>query len=270
MKVLFNDFIHKNGGYAFLIRMNLMFSISLQKDFQLLQILDDLSIRNLIRLILYENDVKLLKFKRSPVFIETSCICQSFTSFSYKISLITCLIDRSFKIYNNWKSFHNDIENIKSNLIKNAYPPFLINKVIKKYLDYKFSSTQTQLKDKCDFHYFKLPYIDNLLHHIKNKISKLSKEFCKEHFNIKFAFSSFKIKKFSYKDLILNDLKSFLVYKFTCASCSSSYIDETCHHFKIRIEEHIKRDNKSHILKHLHSTATCFDSYNSIILFVLK
>ena len=41
---------------------------------------------------------------------------KSFTSFSYKISLIKCLIDRSFKICNNWNSFHNDIENIKSNL----------------------------------------------------------------------------------------------------------------------------------------------------------
>ena len=59
---------------------------------------------------------------------------KSFTSFSYKISLIKCLIDRSFKIYNNWNSFHNDIENIKSNLIKNVYPPFLIKRVIKKHL----------------------------------------------------------------------------------------------------------------------------------------
>ena len=50
--------------------------------------------------------------------------------------------------------------------------------------------------------------------------------------------------------------------KFTCGSCSSSYIGETCHHFKTRIEEHIKKDNKSHIFKHLHSTAACFDSYN--------
>ena len=32
-------------------------------------------------------------------------------------------------------------ENINSNLIKNAYPPFLINKAIKKYLD-KFSGNQ--------------------------------------------------------------------------------------------------------------------------------
>ena len=29
-------------------------------------------------------------------------------------------------------------------------------------------------------------------------------------------------------------------------------------------EEHIKKDNKSHIFKHLHSTTTCFDSYNSL------
>ena len=103
------------------------------------------------------------------------------------------------------------MENLKSNLIKNAYPPFLIGK---KYLDYKFSSNQNQLKDKSDIHYLKLPYISNLSQHIKNKFSKLCKEFCKENFNIKLVFNSFKIKNyFSYKDPLLNDLKSCLVYK---------------------------------------------------------
>ena len=43
---------------------------------------------------------------------------KTFASFSYKVSLIKNLIDRSFKICNNWNYFHNDIENIKSNLIK--------------------------------------------------------------------------------------------------------------------------------------------------------
>ena len=37
------------------------------KRVQLLQILNYLSIKHLIKLSLYENDVKLLKFKRSPV-----------------------------------------------------------------------------------------------------------------------------------------------------------------------------------------------------------
>ena len=101
-------------------------------------------------------------------------------------------------------------------------------------------------------------------HHTKNKLSKLCKEFCKEKFNIKLVFISFKIKNyFSYKDPILDDLKSFLEYTFTCASCSYSCIGETCRHFKTKIEEYIKKDNKSNIFKHLHSTtATCFDLYD--------
>ena len=33
----------KNSGYAFLIRFDLMFFMSLEKEFQLLQILNDLS-----------------------------------------------------------------------------------------------------------------------------------------------------------------------------------------------------------------------------------
>ena len=49
---------------------------------------------------------------------------KSFASFSYKISLNKGLVDRSFKVCNNWNSFHNDIEGIKSNLIKNAHLPF--------------------------------------------------------------------------------------------------------------------------------------------------
>ena len=93
---------------------------------------------------------------------------------------------------------------------------------------------------------------------------KPCKEFCKENFSIRLVFNSFKIKSyFSYKDPTPDDLKSFLVYKFTCATCSSSYNGKTCHHFKTRIEEHVKKGNKSHIFKHLHSTATCFDLYNS-------
>ena len=148
---------------------------------------------------------------------------------------------------------------------KTLYLPFLIDKVIKKYLYYKFSSNQNQLKDKSHVHDFKLPYIGNRSHHIKNKLSKFCKEFCKENFNIKLVFNSFKIKNyFAYKDPIPNDLRSFLIYKFTCASYSSSYIGKTCHQFKTRIEEHIKKDNRSHIFKHLHSSETCLDSYNSL------
>ena len=187
-----------------------------------------------------------------------------FTSFSYKISLIKCLIDRLFKICNSWNSFHTDLESIKSNLNKNVYLPFLIDKVIKKCPNCKFSSNQNQLKDTSDAHYCKLPYVGNLSHHIKNNLLKLHKVFCRENLHIKLVFTSFKIKNyFSNEDTIPDGLKSLLLCKFTFAGCSSSYIGKNCHHFKTRTEEHIKKDYKSYIFKHPHSTATCFDSYNS-------
>ena len=119
---------------------------------------------------------------------------KSFTSFSYKASLNKCLVDRPFKICNNWNSFHNDAERIKSNLIKNAYLPCLIHKFIKQYLNYVFSGNENNLKDKSDVQYFKLLYMSNLSHQIKNKLSKLCKKFCKENFNIELVVTSFKIK----------------------------------------------------------------------------
>ena len=70
--------------------------------------------------------------------------------FSYKFSLIKCLIDRSVKICDSWNSFHNDIKSIKSNLIKNGYSPFLIGKIIQNYLNQKFCSNKNQLKDTSD------------------------------------------------------------------------------------------------------------------------
>ena len=54
----------KNNGYAFLIRflINLIYSMSLWKEFQLFQILNDLYIRHVIKLNLHENNVEPLKF----------------------------------------------------------------------------------------------------------------------------------------------------------------------------------------------------------------
>ena len=153
----------------------------------------------------------------------------------------------------------------KIHIIKNAYPPFLIDKVIKKYLNHKFSSSKNQfIFDISDIYYFKLPYIGNLSHHFKKKL-KLCKEFCNGNFNIKLVFNSFKTKDyFSYKDPTPDDLKSFIICKLACASCSCSYVGENYRHSKTRIEVRIKKDYKSHIFKQLHSITTCFESYNSL------
>ena len=57
----------KNGGYTILITLDLIFPMSLWKESQVSKSLNDLSNKHLIKLILYSNDVKFLKFKRCPV-----------------------------------------------------------------------------------------------------------------------------------------------------------------------------------------------------------
>ena len=51
----------KNGGYAFLIRLDLIFSISLWKHFQMLQILNEISIKYLIKFNKLQNEFNKLK-----------------------------------------------------------------------------------------------------------------------------------------------------------------------------------------------------------------
>ena len=98
----------------------------------------------------------------------------------------------------------------------------------------------------------------------QNKTFETLQHFSKENFNIELLFNSFKVKNyFSYKNPIPNDLKSFLVYiNLLILAVFLAILVKHCHHFKTRIEEHIKKDKKYHIFKHLHSITICFDSYN--------
>ena len=92
--------------------------------------------------------------------------------------------------------------------------------------------------------------------------NKTVKQYCNEN-NVKIVFTSFKISNyFSVKDATPYFLKSFLVYKFICARCKSCYIGETCRHFITRIDEHIKKNKKSHVFQHLHNKEKCFSSFD--------
>lgn len=64
------------------------------------------------------------------------------------------------------------------------YPLSFIDKVIKKFLDDKFSANRNQSEDMSKVYYFKLPYIGEISVHIYMKLSKLSKQFWKEKFTL--------------------------------------------------------------------------------------
>ena len=62
---------------------------------------------------------------------------------------------------------------------------------------------------------------------------------------------------FRVKDAIPKLLKSFVVYKFVCPGRNACYIGEATRHLSTRIKEHLEKDKKSHIFKHLIENHNC-------------
>ena len=172
----------------------------------------------------------------------------SFVPFSYKLVLVRTLVDRTFKINNTWAGFHFDINNLSKTLSRNLFPSNVIENVVRKFLNNYFSSDPSQSaarKDNCL--YFKLPYIGPFSITAQHRIKKLVRTFCTD-IDIKLVFTPFKIKSwFGVKDPIPAGLRSRVIYKFSCAGCSTCYVGETNRHFATRIREHLSSDKNSHI-----------------------
>ena len=180
----------------------------------------------------------------------------SFTSFSYKVGLIRTLVDRAYKINNSLLSFNNDVKKLTHIFKKNQFPEYLINRVVKTYLDKNDSSARS---DNSNVLYFKLPYLP-FSNFAQRKVRTLIKKYC-SNLTIKLAFGSFKVKNLiKVKDSVPRSLRSRVVYKFTCAGCNSVYVGETCRHISTRVREHLCTDKNSHVYKHLQSYKTCKDS----------
>ena len=102
-----------------------------------------------------------------------------------------------------------------------------------------------------------IAFLDVFISGIKNQNLTLQTYYKSTYTGLLLNFKSFT--SFSYK---ISLIKCLIDRSY--AGCSSSYIGKTCHHFKTRIEEDIKKDNKSHTFKHLHSSETSFGSYSSL------
>ena len=177
-----------------------------------------------------------------------------FTCFKYKTGLIKTLVDRVTKINSTKEGLDNDLKQTKFILQKNGFPVNIIDRYTNQSCK-KIKQIENK-EEQC--RYFKLPYLGTLSTHTNQRINKLIKEFCKINVSVKIAFMSCKIMSFfSTKDKCLDDLRSYVVYKFCCAGCNSCYVGHTTQHLTKRIDQHLRTDINSHILKHLQTSASC-------------
>ena len=62
---------------------------------------------------------------------------------------------------------------------------------------------------------------------------------------------------FSVKDPIPLDLRSRVVYKFSCLGRNTCCIGVTSRHLLTRVREHLSRDSNSHIYQHVQQSQAC-------------
>ena len=165
-----------------------------------------------------------------------SGVYSNFNSFiydEYKIGLVFTLLFRTFSIVSDFSRFHTEVIHLKEILRKNAFPIKLVDNCIKKFLNKKFLHTPVTLTVEKKELFIVLPYLGNLSLALRarlhNSINK-NLPFCK----IKVIFKSTTrlINFFRFKDKVPFNLRSNVVYKFSCCRCNATYYAETCRKLK--------------------------------------
>ena len=165
-----------------------------------------------------------------------SGVYSSFNSFIYdqhKISLIFTLLFRTFSIVSDFSRFHTEVSHLKDILGKNA---FLFDNCIKTFLNKKFLHTPVALNVEKKELFITLPYLGNLSLAIRTRLQNSINRnlpFCK----IKVIFkSTTRLSNFfRFKDKVPFNLRSNVVYKFSCGRCNATYYGETCRHLNIEL-----------------------------------
>ena len=117
------------------------------------------------------------------------------------------------------------------------------------------------LINKKTLHY-SLPYIGHFSDVAKKKLRHICERFCKDT-DIKIVFSPLKLSRFfSWKDTLPKYLQSHVVYQFACAGHKACCIGETKRHLNTSIEEHLRKDKKSHLYSHLQENPQCQEIVN--------
>ena len=158
--------------------------------------------------------------------------------FNFKVNSILTLLHRAFTVSSDWLLFHTEIEFLRKYFFDNCFPKFLIDKLVKKFLDTKYRPVcPIPTVPKLDFYASFLSnnnekFVMTLGHIIRKHFSCLAPKIILR--NPRTIGSLFK-----FKDTIPNLMRSLVIYKYTCPRCNlGTYLGSTKRMLKVRIDCH--------------------------------
>lgn len=177
---------------------------------------------------------------RKPTFSGMGMKFCSSVDYKYKVNLISCLLGRAFKICSNYNTLNFEIDRLRKYFCQNSFPVSLFESNVHLKFD-NFYNPKTAISTVSkEILFCKIPFLNdhtNLL--LRKELRDLLSRFYPQIdlriiFENNWSIGSF----FSYKDKVPKLVCSNVVYKYSCAQCSATYIGESSRHLKTRICEH--------------------------------
>ena len=175
----------------------------------------------------------------------TTGLTTKFTSFipiEFKRNLVSTLAIRAYNICSNYFHLHEELNFIKEMLFKNGFnkgfADIYIGKCLQSLLHPKIPKTTV---NKAVL-YFPITFMGKSSFTLKNKISKLMKEFYPQT-TVRVILKPYNTIQgfFRFKDQVPIKLQSSVIYKYNCHCCNAMYYGQTKRHLYVRINEHLGR-----------------------------
>ena len=164
----------------------------------------------------------------------------SFLHIQFKACLISTLLFRCHQLTSSTDEFHKEIERLRGILAKNSYPLEFIDQCTSAFLNKRYNKKPLQEEEKRK-EMIVLPYLGKLSLEIRTRLKKYVKKHVTNCDLMVIFRSERRVRSmFHYKDVLPQNIQSYLVYRFTCGTCNSSYVGKTDRHCHIRWCEHLK------------------------------
>ena len=161
----------------------------------------------------------------------------------YKRSVVSGFVYRIHQACSSWGNFHQSLEKAKRILELNQYPPTFYDPIIRETLEKilrdesKGNSVHSSLSStKAEKFHLKVQYRGRCTDDYARALHKAQAPCV-----VVMTLRKLKTVLPSLKEPVEKMLKSGVVYKIVCPSCTACYVGETARHLQFRFKEHIQK-----------------------------
>ena len=157
------------------------------------------------------------------------------------------LLHRAHVLCSSWDKFHEKVTFLREIFMKNCYPSHFFYKIVKTFLDKIFIQKKVFYDVPKKELSICLPFLGKHSLELKSKLSRyFSKYFPACRIKVIFKCSSRLNRFLVFKDKIPSNVRSHLLYRYTCSGCNATYIGKTRRHYLVRVFEHLGISLRTH------------------------